>query len=265
MTTALDRIVDYKKDEVARLKLERSSQSFLADIKTLSKPRGFEKRLNDVAATGSNALICEVKRKSPSAGLILADAHPKDIARQYERAGAACLSILTDFPSFGGNLEDFQEVRESVEIPMLRKDFMIDPIQILESRASGADCILVIMASLDDKVAKDLFDLATELGMDTLVEVHDAIELDRAMAFSPTLVGVNNRNLKTMTTDLATSELLAGKSTPHSLVSESGVKTPDDICRLRQFGYRRFLIGESLMKQTDREHAVKSLVNARVD
>lgn len=261
MKTALDKIIDYKYDEVADLKSKTSVGDLLSRIQAAPKPRGFIASLGKVAASGKNALICEIKRKSPSAGDILKDADPPTIAAEYERAGAACLSVLTDFPSFGGTLEDLRAVHETVKIPLLRKDFMIDPIQILEARANCADCILIIMSAVDDELAQDLFYTAKDLGMDVLVEVHDQPELDRARALKADLVGVNNRNLKLMQTDLGVSEELAASWPGHSMVSESGVKTPSDILRLRGAGYSRFLIGESLMKETDRELFVRKLVN----
>ena len=261
MTTALDRINAYKREEIARLKQERSSQSFLRDIDTMPAARGFVEKMNSTAQGGRNALICEIKRKSPSAGDILMGADPVEVAKDYERGGASCLSILTDTPSFGGSLEDLKTVRAAVTLPILRKDFMLDPIQILEARANDADCILIIMASMDDANAKDLYETATGVGLDALIEVHDEVELERARRLGGSFIGVNNRNLKTMTTDLNVSQVLATSSEQNnSMVSESGVKTSDDIRFLRRSGYRRFLIGESLMKETERELAVKTLV-----
>ncbi len=264
MATALERILEYKRDEVAALKASASVESLekLAACQTL--PRGFAAALSDVAETDDNALICELKRKSPSAGDILPGADPVDIAKDYEAGGAACLSILTDGPSFGGCLEDLAAVRNAVSIPLIRKDFMIDPLQVIEARAHGADAILIIMAAIGDGLANELCTAAVDYGMDALVEVHDRGELDRALALDVDLIGVNNRDLKQMTTDLGVTEALAPRIPPgRALVSESGVKTPDDIARLRKTGARRFLIGESLMKQTDRRLAVSTLRRAR--
>lgn len=261
MKTALDKIIDYKHDEVANLKARTSAGDLLSRIQSAPEPRGFIASLDRVTASGNNALICEIKRKSPSAGDILKDANPQTIAGEYERAGAACLSVLTDLPSFGGTLEDLRAVHETVKIPLLRKDFMIDPIQVLEARANFADCILIIMSAVDDELAQDLYHTATDLGMDVLVEVHDQSELERARALNADLVGVNNRNLKLMQTDLGVSEELAATWDGHTMVSESGVKTSSDILRLRRAGFTRFLIGESLMKETDRELFVRKLVN----
>lgn len=264
MSTALDRIIAYKRDEVAALKHARSEQSLLSDAAAMSAPRGFAARLTKISETGENALICEMKRKSPSAGEILPGADPTDIAAQYERGGAACLSVLTDGPSFGGNLADFRAIREAVTLPMLRKDFMVDTIQVAEARANGADAVLVILSCTDDALALDLTQAALGLGMDVLLETHDADEIERALALPSPLIGINNRDLKIMRTDLATSERLAHMiPSGRDFVSESGISDPDDIIRLRKTGARRFLIGESLMKRPDREQYVTALRQAR--
>jgi indole-3-glycerol phosphate synthase len=254
MTTALDRILEYKADEVRALKLARSLSELQAQISEQSAPRGFAASVSAVADAGENALICEIKRKSPSAGEILPGADAPAIARDYEQGGAACLSVLTDGPSFGGTLSDFSAIRTAVRLPMLRKDFMIDPLQILESRAHGADCILIILSAVDDICAAELHLTATELGMDVLVETHDETELERALRLPSPLIGVNNRDLKRMVTDLETSERLAPlMPADRRFVSESGISDPDHIRRLRKFGIRSFLIGESLMKRPDRQ------------
>lgn len=260
MTTVLDDILTYKREEVAARKAEMSAGQMAARASAAPAPRGFAAALDAVAATGENALICELKRKSPSAGHILPGADPLAIAREYEAGGAACLSVLTDGPSFGGSLADLDAVRQATSLPLLRKDFMVDPWQVLEARAHGADAVLVIMAALDDALAQEIAQAALGHAMDVLVEVHDAGELERARRLPSGLIGVNNRNLRTMTTDLAVTETLA----PHlpagaSLVAESGVRTPADISRLRRSGARRFLIGESLMSQADRAGAVNAL------
>ncbi|MEO1660144.1 MAG: indole-3-glycerol phosphate synthase TrpC [Pseudomonadota bacterium] len=264
MSTALDRIVAYKVDEVAAGKAQRSEASLLAQAADQSAPRGFAARLTAIAATDENALICEMKRKSPSAGEILPGADPSEIARQYERGGAACLSVLTDGPSFGGSLADFGAIREAVALPMLRKDFMIDTWQVTEARAHGADAILVILSCTDDALAMDLTQAAIDLGMDALIETHDATEIARALALPSSLIGINNRDLKIMKTDLATSETLC-QLIPENrdYISESGISAPDDITRLRKTGARRFLIGESLMKRADRESHIAALRRAR--
>lgn len=263
MTTALDRILEYKSEEVRVLKSTHSLSGLQDQIAAQSAPRKFGVALSVVADSGANALICEIKRKSPSAGEILLGANAAVIARDYELGGAACLSVLTDGPSFGGTLADFAAIRAAVRLPMLRKDFMIDPLQILESRAHGADCILIILSAVDDACAGELSLTATELGMDVLVETHDEAELERALRLPSPLVGVNNRDLKKMVTDLETSERLAALMPPdRHFISESGISDPGHINRLRKFGIRRFLIGESLMKREDRADFVGLLRRA---
>jgi indole-3-glycerol phosphate synthase len=258
--TALDRILEYKAEEVRTLKAQRTEASLLADAQAQAASRGFEAALSLIAASDANALICEIKRKSPSAGDILPGADASSIARDYEAGGAACLSVLTDGPSFGGSLEDFAAIRRAVALPMLRKDFMIDPLQIIESRAHGADCVLIILSAVDDSLAWDLHQTATGLGMDVLVETHDAAEFERALRLPSPLVGVNNRDLKHMVTDLGTSERLAPMlPVGRVLISESGIAEPAHIERLRTFGIRRFLIGESLMKRPDRREFTRTL------
>lgn len=260
MTTALDRILAYKADEVRLLKRERSLASLQDQAASQARPRGFTAALSAVADAGQNALICEIKRKSPSAGDILPGANAASIAQDYERGGAACLSVLTDGPSFGGTLEDFASIRAAVTLPMLRKDFMIDPLQIVESRAHGADCVLIILSAVDDACAADLSQTAEALGMDVLVETHDEAELDRALRLPSPLVGVNNRDLKRMITDLGTSERLSPRlPADRHLISESGISDPSHIRRQRTFGIRRFLIGESLMKRNDRSAFTRTL------
>ncbi len=264
MSTALDNIIAYKHDEVADLKQARSEQDLLSEAEMQAAPRGFAARLTSIASADENALICEMKRKSPSAGEILPGADPREIAAQYEAGGAACLSVLTDGPSFGGSLEDFAAIRSAVALPMLRKDFMIDPIQVIEARAHGADAILVILSSTDDALALALIQTAQDLGMDALIETHDAAEIERALRLPSPLIGINNRNLKIMQTDLATSERLAPLiPADRDYISESGISEPADISRLRKTGARRFLIGESLMKRADRSEHVRALRSAQ--
>lgn len=261
--TALDAILGYKLEEVARAKAETSLSDMEDRAHAAPAPRGFAAALDTVAASGENALICELKRKSPSAGEILPGADPVAIAGEYEAGGAACLSILTDTPSFGGRLQDLVSIRGAVNLPILRKDFMVDPWQVIEARAHGADAILVILAAVDDGLARALCDTAHEYDMDVLAEVHDALEMERALALPVTLLGVNNRNLKTMTTDLAVTEALSPLVPGNmALVAESGISNEDDIERLRRAGARRFLIGESLMKQDNRPVAVRRLRRA---
>lgn len=264
MSTALDRIIAYKRDEVAALKCERTASSLLAGIDPSDHPRGFEAALTKAVQSGENALICEMKRKSPSAGDILPGANPADIASEYEAGGAACLSVLTDGPSFGGSLEDFRAIRARVALPMLRKDFMIDTIQIIEARACGADAILVILSCTDDALALDLVQTASDLGMDALIETHDANEIERALKLPCKLIGINNRDLKRMVTELSTTEQLAHMvPADRHLISESGISEEDDIRQLRAVGARRFLIGESLMKRADRQAHCDRLASAK--
>lgn len=260
MTTALDKIIAYKRDEVAALKRERTEADILRDAASRPPALGFQAAMAAIISTGNNALICEIKRKSPSAGDILPGADPVAIAAEYQAGGAACLSVLTDGPSFGGSLADFERIRAAVALPMLRKDFMIDTIQVAQARAHGADAILVIMSCTDDALALDLVESAQALGMAALIETHDADEVERALKLPSALIGVNNRNLKIMQTDLQTTEILADLiPRDRILISESGIIQPAEISRLRRVGARAFLIGESLMKRPDRTAHVAAL------
>lgn len=262
--SALDPILAYKANEVAALKQSRSEADLVQAASTQSPPRPFVQALSNIASSGDNALICEMKRKSPSAGEILPGAVPEEIASDYEAGGAACLSVLTDGPSFGGSIADFKAIRASVSLPMLRKDFMIDPLQVIEARAIGADAILVILSCTDDGLAKELIATAHGLGMATLIETHNQDELDRALHLEGSIIGINNRDLTQMTTDLATTEsLISSVPVGVDIISESGISTPGDISRLRKVGISRFLIGESLMKQPNRRQACANLRSAR--
>lgn len=264
MANALTKIIEYKQHEVASLKARTSASELDALAKEQSPPRGFAAALTQTADRGDNALICELKRKSPSAGEILPGADPVDIAREYETGGATCLSVLTDGPSFGGSLGDLKAIRAAVSLPILRKDFIIDPIQIVEARAHGADAILIIMAALSDAEAQEFEALAFSLGMDALIEAHNEDELTRALTLKSPLLGINNRDLTRMVTDLSVTEQLSKLIPPAKhLVSESGIRTPDDISRLRNTAARRYLIGENLMKSTQRIQSVRELVAAR--
>lgn len=264
LSDRLRQIIAYKHDEVAALKRERTLASFESDMKSAPTVRGFAGALMSIAKADGNALICEMKRRSPSAGAISLDRNPVDVAKAYQAGGAACMSVLTDGPSFGGSLADMVDVRNAVSIPVLRKDFMVDPIQIAEARAAGADAILIILAALDDALARELHAAADQYGLSVLLEVHDELELERALRLPSPLMGVNNRDLRTFTTDLGATERLAkGLPKDRLLISESGVKTTADITRLRACGARGFLIGESLMRANDPQTAVRDLVETR--
>ncbi|HEY7797868.1 MAG TPA: indole-3-glycerol phosphate synthase TrpC [Hyphomonadaceae bacterium] len=260
----LKAILDYKKEEVAALKRSRSVAALEADANAASQPRGFAASLLKIAEADGNALICEVKRKSPSAGEINVSRAPDEAAKAYEAGGAACISVLTDGPSFGGSLDDLRKVRAAISLPVLRKDFMVDPIQVLEARAVGADAILIIMGAVDDALAGDLHAAADSLGMSVLLEAHDEAEFIRALGLPSPLMGVNNRDLRTFTTDLGVTERLADLMPEgRLLISESGVRTGEDITRLRACGARGFLVGESLMRSENPSESVRSLLLAR--
>lgn len=226
-------------------------------------PLGFCAAIRAQRAAKHPALIAEVKKASPSKGIIRADFDPVRIALTYEQAGATCLSVLTDQPYFKGCDEDLDAVKKSAHLPVIRKDFMLTPYQIVESRALGADCILLIMAALDDATAKSLYQTATDLGMDVLIEIHDEKELDRALLLDPMMIGVNSRNLKTLQVNLQTAFELVHKIPPRILrVAESGISTHAQLQSLFEAGYDAFLVGESLMRETDIAAAVRKLLGA---
>jgi indole-3-glycerol phosphate synthase len=257
--SVLDRIIAYKREEVAALKARKTHAEMQLESDELPLPRGFYKTLVD--RTDRPALIAEIKKASPSKGVIRPDFDPVALAHAYQDGGATCLSILTDAPSFQGSEDHLREVAAACPLPILRKDFMIDPWQCLESRAMGAEAILVIMAAVDDSLAADLIKEGAFWGLDALVEVHDELELERALTLSAQLIGVNNRSLATFETDITTTERLAPLiPADRLLVSESGIFTHADIERLQRAGASAFLVGESLMREADLEAATRRLL-----
>ena len=260
MADILQKIAAYKREEVAALRKHRGGFQLYDAIAGASEPRGFLSALERAAKTGP-ALIAEVKKASPSKGLIREDFNPAAIARAYEAGGAACLSVLTDGPSFQGSEAAFTAARGACALPALRKDFMVDTIQVLESRAMGADCVLIIMAMIDDVLAADLIAAATDYGMDALIETHTPMEVERALKLGGRLLGINNRNLKTFETKLSTFADLA-KDMPADafLVAESAIFTADDVLTLASYGAQGYLVGESLMRQDDVELATRRLL-----
>jgi len=261
MADILAEIAAYKRDEVRERKALRSQSAVDQAAKSASAPRGFRAALERAHAPGRLALIAEVKKASPSKGLIRADFDPPVLAKAYEAGGAACLSVLTDGPSFQGADAFLTAARDATALPALRKEFLVDPWQVAESRALGADAILVILAMIGDSLASELISEAKRLGMDALIEVHDETEMARAEALGGDLIGVNNRDLRTFVTDLAITERLA-KVAPLSalLVTESGISGAADVTRLEAAGARAMLVGESLMRQADVTRATLNLL-----
>ena len=259
---ALARICADTMAEVTRRRAETSEDALKAQLRR--KPpatRGFGGAIKQAVADGGYGLIAEIKKASPSAGVIRPDFNPAEIAHAYADAGATCLSVLTDAPYFQGCSNDLKAVRAAVPLPILRKDFMLHPWQILESRVMGADCVLLIMAALSDSLAREMEELARALDMDVLAEVHDRKELDRALGLQTSLIGINNRNLKTFQTDLeTTAELAPLVPSDRFLVAESGIRTHADIVRLCEAGARCFLVGEGLLMQPDIGAATRTLL-----
>jgi len=263
--TILDKIAAYKREEVEAAKRRVSLDELEQQIARTEPPRGFRAKLQTRRDAGEFGLIAEIKKASPSKGMIRDDFDPPMLARAYEDGGAACLSVLTDKPSFQGDLAYIPRVRAASTLPVLRKDFFLDPYQVAEARAAGADCILIILAMIDDAVARDLIDTSRRHQMDALVEVHDEAELKRALALDADMVGINNRDLKTFVTDLGVTERLAPRIPPQILaVAESGLSTQADLQRLAEIGVTTFLVGESLMRQADVAAATRALIGARM-
>jgi indole-3-glycerol phosphate synthase len=262
VTDVLDRIAAYKREDVVARKAALSQDAIEARAALASAPRGFRAALdNHVIETGRPALIAEIKKASPSKGLIRADFDPPSLAQAYERGGATCLSVLTDGPSFQGDDAYLAAARDAVALPCLRKDFLVDPWQVAESRALGADCILIILAMIDDALAAELLAEAERFGMDALIETHDEAEMARACKLGGDLVGINNRSLRTFEVDLETTERLAMLSPVRALlVAESGIFAPDDVQQVSDAHAQAILVGESLMRQDDVEAATRALL-----
>ena len=261
MSDVLARICADKRAHIAARKQAIPAADIRAHAENAPAPRGFAAALSAKVAAGDCALIAEIKKASPSKGLIRPNFAPVALARACRKGGAACLSVLTDGPYFQGRDQHLTAARTAVDLPVLRKDFILDPYQVFEARALGADCILLIMAALQDSVAKELETLAMKLGMDVLIEVHDNDELDRALDMTSPLLGINNRNLRTLGVDIKTMEELSARAPKDRvLVAESGLYGPGDLTRMEKAGAMCFLVGEALMRQDDVEAATRALL-----